>query len=307
MSDSFAPSGIDLPSSTLPARLAELAAYLAAPAAGRLTEEQRALALGIARRVVCEIARELDPGIDADILWQRWLADGVPAAARLAAPCFARAEEHRWREQSMQQSAVPSVGGAGDARPDSGQETLSSVDHAYLQLQIADGRRRDALGNPCIAPADLDPTLFRTLLLDIAAWQLGRIEGDQGEGARLGNAVNGLMEKQASAPGIDAAARDYHAALVAEQALADAAETAIARHDWPALIALAASAHGARFEAMAVALLSAEPAALPLLLAPLRLDRAALAPLEASLAQLTDRAVPGDVAGNPVPLAEVRG
>src|SRR3546814_6451009 len=40
---------------------------------------------------------------------------------------------------------------------------------ARLALRIADRRRSDALGNPCLAPADLDPDLFRALLLDIAA------------------------------------------------------------------------------------------------------------------------------------------
>ena len=43
MDDSSASSGIDATSPTLSARLRELADYLGAPTAGRLTEEQRAL------------------------------------------------------------------------------------------------------------------------------------------------------------------------------------------------------------------------------------------------------------------------
>ena len=54
MADFFPSPGIDPPSPTLSARLRELADFLAAPAAGRLTEEQRALSLGIARRLVEE-------------------------------------------------------------------------------------------------------------------------------------------------------------------------------------------------------------------------------------------------------------
>ena len=57
MSESFSSPGIDPPSPTLSARLRELADFLAAPAAGRLTEEQRALSLGIARRLVEDAAR----------------------------------------------------------------------------------------------------------------------------------------------------------------------------------------------------------------------------------------------------------
>src|SRR3546814_6413624 len=66
MRDSIAPSGIDPASPSLSVRLRELADYLAAPTAGRLTEEQRALSLGIARRLTVELAARLDPAIDGD-------------------------------------------------------------------------------------------------------------------------------------------------------------------------------------------------------------------------------------------------
>jgi hypothetical protein len=72
MSESLSSPGIGLPSSTLSARLRELADYLATPAAGRLTEEQRALSLGIARRLVADVAARLDPDIDPDSLWDEW-------------------------------------------------------------------------------------------------------------------------------------------------------------------------------------------------------------------------------------------
>ena len=62
MAESFPSTGPDMPSPTLSARLRELAAYLAAPTAGHLTEEQRALSLGIARRLVTTLAAELDVG-----------------------------------------------------------------------------------------------------------------------------------------------------------------------------------------------------------------------------------------------------
>ena len=308
MTDSLAPSGIDLPSPTLSARLAELAGYLAAPAAGRLTEEQRALALGVARRLVQRIAIELDPGLDRDTLWQDWVNGGIPAAPRLAAPCFARAEEHRWRMQTMPYVAArPSEeADAADADATKPQDAVppTPVEGAYLALRIADGRRRDALGNPCIAPADLDPELLHTLLLDIAAWQLARTDGGRDRGTRLGDAVNALQAKLADARGVDAAAVAYHAALSAENAVTAAAEAAISGHDWPAVIALAAAAHGQRYDAMALALLTAQAAALPSLLAPLRLERTAIAPLEASLARLAARALSDDVAADLAPPPE---
>src|SRR3546814_15365997 len=99
MSETVFPPGIDPPSPTLSARLRELADYLSAPAAGRLTEEQRALSLGIARRMVADVAARLDPAIDPAALWNEWLRGGLPSAMRIAGVCFARAEEHRWRSE----------------------------------------------------------------------------------------------------------------------------------------------------------------------------------------------------------------
>jgi hypothetical protein len=291
MSESFPSPGIDPPSPTLSARLRELADYMGAPAAGRLTEEQRALSLGIARRLVADVAVRLDGGINSDALWAEWMCGGIPGAARLAGHCFARAEEHRWREQSAQRNAVPILSEADGATVDApaADGILSDVDRAYLALQIADRRRFDARGNPALAVGDLDADIFRALLLDIAAWRLAEVSKDQGRAAELGEAVRGVVERQADEAGMAEAGAAYHAIL--GDAVPDAAAAAIARHNWPVLIALAAAAHRRAYDDMALAMLTAEAAALPSLLAPLRLDRIALAPLEASLAMLPARAV----------------
>lgn len=292
MSESLSSPGIDPPSPTLSARLRELADYLAAPAAGRLTEEQRALSLGIARRLVADVAARLDPDIDPDALWAEWLRGGLPCAERLAGVCFARAEEHRWREQSAQRSSPPpSLNWPDETIADAPAvgDPLSEVDRAYLALQIADRRRFDALGNPGLAVADLDADTFRALVLDIAAWRLADVSKDQTRAAQLGEAVREAIEAQAGEKGIARAGAVYYEILGA--AVPDVAATAVARHNWPVLIALAAAAYLRAYEDMAIALLTAESAALPSLLAPLRVDHAALAPLEASLAMLPARAV----------------
>lgn len=304
MSESLSSPGIDPPSPTLSARLRELADYLAAPIAGRLTEEQRALSLGVARRLVADVAARLDPGIDPDTLWSEWLRGGLPCAERLAGICFARAEEHRWREQSVLRTSVPLVLDEPDeevAEALAVGEALSDVDRAYLALQIADRRRFDALGNPALAVADLDGELFRVLLLDVAAWRLAEVSKDQARAAELGEAVRTAIERHTSETGIARAGAAYYGIL--GPAVPDVARTAIVRHNWPVLIALAAAAHHRTFEEMALALLTTETAALPSLLAPLRLDRAALAPLEASLAMLPARAVADGSAGGYVDAA----
>lgn len=292
MSESLFSPGIDPPSPTLAARLRELADYLAAPKAGRLTEEQRALSLGIARRMVAEVAARLDPSVDPAALWNEWLGGGLPSATRLAGICFARAEEHRWREQSAQRGSPPPLLADPAAANDEGpavEDALSDLDRAYLAVQIADRRRFDALGNPAIAIADIDSEIFRTLLLDIAAWRLAEVSKDAKRAAALGDAVRAATERQAKESGIEDAGGAYYAALGADAT--DAAAAAIARHDWPVLIALAAAAHRRSYDGMALALLTAESAALPSLFAPLRLDNMALAPIEASLAMLPARAV----------------
>jgi len=293
MADFFPSPGIDPPSPTLSARLRELADFLAAPAAGRLTEEQRALSLGIARRLVEDAARELSADIDVGALWRDWLESGLPTAPRLAAACFARAEEHRWREHSARRIAAPvvvPVDGDGPPQPET-IDTTPEADRAYLALRIADRRRADGRGSPRIALEDVEPELLRALLLDIAAWRMVQAGKDGQLAAGLGEAVRKVVEYRAAIPGIDVAARQYLAALGEGTAIKEAAASAIDRHDWLALVALAAAASRRSFADMALALTSAEAAALPALLAPLSLDRASLAPLEASLAALPSRTV----------------
>ena len=145
------------------------------------------------------------------------------------------------------------------------------------------------LGHPALAIADLDGETFRTLLLDIAAWRLAEVSGDKRRAADLGDAVRVAIERQAEETGMAHAGQAYYEILGA--ALPGAAAAAIARHNWPTLIALAAAAHRRAYDDMAMTLLTAETAALPSLLAPLRLDHAALAPIEASLVMLPARAV----------------
>ncbi len=291
MSESLSFPGIEPPSPALSARLGELADYFAAPAAGRLTEEQRALSLGIARRLVADVAARIDPGVDSAGLWADWLRSGVPSAARLASICFARAEEHRWRTLSAERTVPAPLTHELDEE-DPGVEAVGPMtarEQAYLTLRIADRRRFDAYGQPKLAIADLDSEIFRAVLHDVAAWQLAAVSIDTGRAMDLGGAVRTAVEQQSDAPGMTAAAIAYHDAV--GDALPDAARAAIAAHDWPALIALAAGAQRRVYADMALAFVTAETAALPSLLAPLQIDRDALAPLEASLAMLPSRAV----------------
>lgn len=279
----------------LSARLQESAAFLAAPAATRLSEEQRALILGIARRLVEGVADLLGGAIDSRALWEDWAAQGLPGAGQLSGLCFARAEEHRWRGQPAQDvgDVVPPRVIAADAEidiPAAAGDPPSAIDRAYLALQIADRRRFDALGHPRVAIEDLGTDLLRALLLDIAAWALVQAGKDGGEAARLGEAVRGALAQHRPDRGIDRAAADYHAALGGAGTLADSAATAIARHDWPSFVALAAATQKYRYDTMALALITAEPAQLAPMLAPLLRNQAALVPLEASLAMLPGRA-----------------
>ena len=93
MDDAFPLRGIEPPSPTLSARQRELASYFAAPTADRLTDEQRAIGLGVARRLIADVAACVDGGIDAPALWADWLLTGIPCAGPLASPCFARGED----------------------------------------------------------------------------------------------------------------------------------------------------------------------------------------------------------------------
>src|SRR3546814_13278989 len=98
--------------------------------------------------MVTDVAARLDPAIDPAALWNEWLRGGLPSAARIAGLCFARAEEHRWREQSAQRSSPPPLLSESEAADGEGiavGEILSDLDRPYLAVQIADRRRFDAL------------------------------------------------------------------------------------------------------------------------------------------------------------------
>ncbi|MGQ3100704.1 MAG: hypothetical protein ACT6Q5_10130 [Sphingopyxis solisilvae] len=290
MTESVPSTGID----PLSVRLHELAGHFAAPTAGRLTEEQRALSLAIARRLVADVAARIDPAMDTGDLWSAWLNAGIPGGVALAKACFARAEEHRWREQSAQRVAPPPILADDDEAPGESAATLSisATDRAQLALRIADRRRFDAAGHPALAVADVDHDLYRDLLRDIAAWRLDTIGGDPVRAAALGDRVRAATDDHKGESGMTDAGAAY--AKILGKDMPRAAADAIARHDWSTLIALAAAAWGRAYADMALALLSAQTAALPSLLAPLRIDRAALTPLEASLAMLPARAVAAD-------------
>jgi hypothetical protein len=223
------------------------------------------------------------------------MQSGLPGGEPLAAACYARAEEHRWREQSARRTAPLPAETAADQ---DGTDAVSpAVDATYLALRIADRRRFDGFGHPALAVADVDAALFRAMLHDIAAWRLEQPSGDAAQAAELEEAVRAAIARQEGESGIDAAAAAYYEAL--DTMASEAANRAVVAHDWPALIALAAAAAHRSYDAMAFALLTAESAALPSLLAPLRLSRAALAPLEASLATLPARAVGDDGTEHP--------
>src|SRR3546814_12172570 len=107
--------------------------------------------------MVTDVAARLDPAIDPAALWNEWLRGGLPSAARIAGLCFARAEEHRWREQSAQRSSPPPLLSESEAADGEGiavGEILSDLDRTYLAVQIADRRRFDALGNPAVARSE---------------------------------------------------------------------------------------------------------------------------------------------------------
>lgn len=266
------------------------------------------MSLGVARRLVEAAAMLLGDMVDTHALWQDWSGRGIPGAVPLANLCFARTEEHRWRAQSMQQDgeeaatlfdtrieAQDAVGTPGFPRLD---DPISDIDRAYLWLRIADGRRFDAVGQPCIAIDDLDEDQMRKLLLDIAAWQLVRSNNDEKLAGRLGEGVRNALMIRNPVRGIDHAGSIYNAALLQSGTLLDSAAAAIARHDWPTVIALAAAAQNCRFGDMALALVAAEPAQLASLLAPLLHDLAMVAPLEASLARVPNRATAGAMASD---------
>lgn len=274
-------------SPVLSARLAELAHHMQAPLLGILTDEQRALSLAIARRLVISVAEQIDPAISGDRLWADWLEDGLPVNAEWAASCFARGEEYRLRAISEGKDFAPSSGLSHAAL----HGDRAELAEAYLQLQIADRCRFNSFGYPILTISDISDDLYRHLLNEIARWRLREISRDRLSSAGLGEAVRSAWKHKVQAQGLDFRAHKYYDLLVAADRLYDEANHAVLRQDWPAFIALAAAVQARSYAAMALLLISASMAELAAALAPLHLTSAALTALEASLAAVPFRAV----------------
>lgn len=286
----------------LDARVRELAGFLAAPQQSRLTEEQRALTLGIARRLIFAVAEQLDSGFAPDRLWALWSRDGIPSAGALALPCFVRAEEYRWRVHAASRIAdeAPSAdddGAADDditALPSDADETgIAVMDQADLALRIADGRRSDAMGYPSLPVSDIRPELYQALALDIAAFILAESGNDRDLARHLGARVKKLLADQAAQPGIDTVALDYWQVLQGTPAAKMAVLAMFERQQWCAAVAIAAGLNAMRYDEAALVLLGGRPADIHALFAPLALTLADLSPLLSSLESLPHRSVGG--------------
>ncbi len=283
---------------------AALAACLARPGAPRLTEEQEALALGMARRLVLALAVPMPLLTPPDQLWARWESDGIPAAGALAPVLLARVEEYRWRRMlpspvadvaaplfaGLRAETLPiaSVGTDAEVAAIPAVPGDDAAEAAYLALRIADGARRDALGMPLLPPAELRPALRRTLMLDLAAQDLALAGDGDGRAAELAAAIDAHCTG-APPPSIDTAARRYHAVMAERGQLGTAGGAAIARGDWLALVALLAAAQDSGFAATAAALLAASDDAIVAALARLEIDAGAAAPLLDALAEVPAR------------------
>ena len=258
MSLTSAPFLRDDASPLLSARLAELVQYFQAPLMGQLTDEQRALCLAIMRRLVLRLAREIDASLDADSLWQYWLKVGVPANKELAALCFSRCEEHRWRRLSHH---------AGDAQGDPSRSIKApsqdyarsaiyaewpDVAEAYLQLQIIDRGRFDDFGYPEVSLEDVPDEIYRHLLNEVARWRLSAVSRDRQSSAGLGEAVRRAWakHKDVSRRDITCTANEFHTKLLDVGQLHEAANDALERHDWLAFTAICAASCGLRYDEM---------------------------------------------------------
>jgi hypothetical protein len=279
-----------------------LAARLGRPGAVRLTEEQEALALGIARRLVHALGALLPLSTPIDGIWARWDSAGLPSAVQVAPAIFARVEEYRWRRMmtgplhdplpglfadtagKRRSTAVPA--GIDPAR-------AAAVDAALLALRIADGSRSDAFALPLLLPAELPSAALRALLFDIGAQDLA-MAGDMNSRAQaIASAVEVALSGHCAAA-IDAAARDYVAALDATELLATATADAMQRHDWLAVIAVVAGKARLRFTEAAAALIAADEPSVRGLFAALGVDAGRVTPLLDSLAEIPGRPTLGE-------------
>lgn len=289
----------------LAARLQDLSLSMHGPLMGRLTDEQRALCLGIARRSMVNVAAQIDSNIPADLLWQDWLHRGIPITDAWVASCFARAEEHRWRTQQGSQASFQAadsrLGADGSKHPPRHNMprygNRPEVADAYLQLQLADRRRFDPLGYPALAIADLPDEVYRHLLNEVARWRLRDISRDMRFAADLGQSVRRAWEGRGSLISLDDSSRLFYERVIASHPLSDEANQAVARQDWLAFIALASGVQDCSYPMMVTTLLTANFDALAAWLESpdalgLRGDN--LAALEACLADVRGAAALGE-------------
>jgi hypothetical protein len=295
---------------------AALAARLSQPQAARLTEEQEAQAIGLARRVMCDHAAALPLQAAPETIWERWEADGFPAAAALAPYLLARVEEYRWRriktgtepdipplfvQAKSPDGAITLLDDSAITQREEGEiDPAELCDAAYLQLRLADGERLDGLGQPLLASSELPAAIRRSLFLDLAAQDLALFPTTPDRAAQLAQAIDGQMTIGPQSP-VDAAARAYCQAMEAASLRSEAASAAIARHDWLALIALLAGRFNHSFLRTAGALIASSDQQLIEVAADIGVSAAQVVPLLDSLAALPGRlpcAEPDSAEGN---------
>lgn len=299
MQDELASSWLTSAESAWSGHYAALTDRLTRPEGVRLTEEQAALALGIAQRLVLELAAQLPLGMDGAEIWARWESEGLPSGHRLVPPLLARVEEHRWRRQAAILAAEPPVplfqhgGLAPDAVIDIPQEAAdpNAIDAAYLALRIADGARVSAMGQPLLLAAEVPLAVERALLLDLAAEDMAAAGHDNVRAADLAKAIDAISAARCASP-IESAAQSYHAAATELGLLGDVARVALGRRDWLAVIALLAAELRTGFSQMSSMLLTSDDDRLRVALAMIGVEAADAGPLLDALADVPGRPVP---------------
>lgn len=278
---------------------AALATRLGQPGAVRLTEEQEALALGVARRLVYQLAAGLPLKTPIENIWARWESGGLPSAALLAPSIFARVEEYRWRRMMTGPLHDPLPGLFADTKANRRSAAAptgidashsSAIDAALLNLRIADGGRSDPFGLPLLLPAELPQAGLRALLFDTGAQDLAQAADMNSRAPEIAAAVERVQAAHADCP-IEAAARAYVATLDEADCLAPAVADAIARHDWLVVIAVAAIKGRMRFADTAALLVAADEVSVQRFFMDLGLTSESATPLLDSLAEIPGRPI----------------
>lgn len=275
-------------------RLAALAHLLDRPLRVTLTDEQIALSLTMVRDLCAAVTGALTrasgapPLLPPAGLWDMLLDSGFVAAPALAPALLARIEEHRWRQASARGALTPSAPrdrllvvsheSGLDERAD---ETAASIDESYLALRIADGARHDAGQGPLLPLAELPAAAHAALVDDVvAAWlALGT---DDGAGDRLLD-VMAAVRANSDLADIDRTARAYVLALDGAGCTVDALASALARHDWCAVMAIMGVRANIDYAATAQMLLIGSPKELDVLCSRARIDDGSKAALVAAL------------------------